>query len=134
MSAAPKPLLHADCTEISCFFCFFLMIRRPPRSTLFPYTTLFRNTLLGNRGARFDSSESLATGTSVFKASRAVLLGGDGSFLAARFRHKTVPKIFPDGAVFFQVDQDPDLAALLIGDELNSGHEFSALQVVSIEQ
>src|ERR1039457_7107480 len=26
----------------SCFFFFFLMIRRPPRSTLFPYTTLFR--------------------------------------------------------------------------------------------
>src|SRR2546430_11196046 len=25
-----------------CFF--FLMIRRPPRSTLFPYTTLFRST------------------------------------------------------------------------------------------
>src|SRR6266550_8420955 len=25
---------------IACFF--FLMIRRPPRSTLFPYTTLFR--------------------------------------------------------------------------------------------
>src|SRR6266571_1514019 len=25
------------------FFCFFLMIRRPPRSTLFPYTTLFRS-------------------------------------------------------------------------------------------
>src|SRR2546430_10298955 len=29
---------------ISCFF-FFLMIRRPPRSTLFPYTTLFRSGL-----------------------------------------------------------------------------------------
>src|SRR2546430_15819270 len=27
---------------IYCFF-FFLMIRRPPRSTLFPYTTLFRS-------------------------------------------------------------------------------------------
>src|SRR6202030_4651775 len=29
----------------SCVFClvFFLMIRRPPRSTLFPYTTLFRS-------------------------------------------------------------------------------------------
>src|SRR5687768_18233455 len=28
-----------------CLFCsfFFLMIRRPPRSTLFPYTTLFRS-------------------------------------------------------------------------------------------
>src|SRR5712664_4675289 len=25
-------------------FLFFLMIRRPPRSTLFPYTTLFRST------------------------------------------------------------------------------------------
>src|SRR5256886_17183044 len=25
-----------------CLFFFFLMIRRPPRSTLFPYTTLFR--------------------------------------------------------------------------------------------
>src|SRR3712207_9194272 len=24
--------------------CFFLMIRRPPTSTLFPYTTLFRST------------------------------------------------------------------------------------------
>src|SRR6201990_3696691 len=25
------------------YHCFFLMIRRPPRSTLFPYTTLFRS-------------------------------------------------------------------------------------------
>src|SRR5258705_13912279 len=30
----------------SCIpFFFFLMIRRPPRSTLFPYTTLFRSPL-----------------------------------------------------------------------------------------
>src|SRR5215813_14559980 len=29
------------CSSSSCFF--FLMIRRPPRSTLFPYTTLFRS-------------------------------------------------------------------------------------------
>src|SRR2546422_11497966 len=28
-------------------FFFFLMIRRPPRSTLFPYTTLFRSRVLG---------------------------------------------------------------------------------------
>src|SRR5690348_17425486 len=27
--------------DIFCFF--FLMVRRPPRSTLFPYTTLFRS-------------------------------------------------------------------------------------------
>src|SRR2546429_2143780 len=31
---------------MSCRF-FFLMIRRPPRSTLFPYTTLFRSVVWG---------------------------------------------------------------------------------------
>src|SRR5258708_12435300 len=31
------------------FLFFFLMIRRPPRSTLFPYTTLFRSTNPGLR-------------------------------------------------------------------------------------
>src|SRR2546429_6669987 len=36
------PTLLQICT-ISFFF--FLMIRRPPRSTLFPYTTLFRSRL-----------------------------------------------------------------------------------------
>src|SRR2546426_10062838 len=30
-----------SCTHV--LFFFFLMIRRPPRSTLFPYTTLFRS-------------------------------------------------------------------------------------------
>src|SRR5258708_32090690 len=30
----------------SFLFFFFLMIRRPPRSTLFPYTTLFRSSSL----------------------------------------------------------------------------------------
>src|SRR5260370_32048391 len=29
--------------SLACIFFFFLMIRRPPRSTLFPYTTLFRS-------------------------------------------------------------------------------------------
>src|SRR3712207_7449960 len=31
--------------ELLCIAFFFLMIRRPPRSTLFPYTTLFRSVL-----------------------------------------------------------------------------------------
>src|SRR5437773_8759478 len=31
------------CPSLHSYF-FFLMIRRPPRSTLFPYTTLFRST------------------------------------------------------------------------------------------
>src|SRR2546430_5843918 len=36
-------------SEIPLHTFFFLMIRRPPRSTLFPYTTLFRS--LGRRDA-----------------------------------------------------------------------------------
>src|SRR5256885_14587460 len=32
------------------FLFFFLMIRRPPRSTLFPYTTLFRSLAHGQHG------------------------------------------------------------------------------------
>src|SRR2546422_11146101 len=35
-------------------FFFFLMIRRPPRSTLFPYTTLFRSAFAGFRLGRVD--------------------------------------------------------------------------------
>src|SRR5438132_6942015 len=36
------------------YFFFFLMIRRPPRSTLFPYTTLFRSEAGVGRGRRED--------------------------------------------------------------------------------
>ena len=44
-----RSLIHFEFTfvygvrECSNFILFFLMIRRPPRSTLFPYTTLFRS-------------------------------------------------------------------------------------------
>src|SRR3712207_7401513 len=36
-------------TVLMCYI-FFLMIRRPPRSTLFPYTTLFRSGRCRRRG------------------------------------------------------------------------------------
>src|SRR2546430_13259421 len=41
-------------------FFFFLMIRRPPRSTLFPYTTLFRSVDLAghDRRPRLDLRET----------------------------------------------------------------------------
>ena len=32
-----------QCGATGCWLFFFLMVRRPPRSTLFPYTTLFRS-------------------------------------------------------------------------------------------
>src|SRR6201998_3332932 len=43
-------------------FPFFLMIRRPPRSTLFPYTTLFRSV----RAQSFRGNASTA-GTPIWK-------------------------------------------------------------------
>src|SRR5262249_61579750 len=43
----PYVILHPSLLflslSLSMFYLFFLMIRRPPRSTLFPYTTLFRS-------------------------------------------------------------------------------------------
>src|SRR3712207_9070414 len=36
-------VLPALASSLYVRFFFFLMIRRPPRSTLFPYTTLFRS-------------------------------------------------------------------------------------------
>ena len=40
--------------------CFFLMIRRPPRSTLFPYTTLFRSSSIGPGATNMVTSAALA--------------------------------------------------------------------------
>src|SRR5258708_39224523 len=40
----PSPSTGGSAPSLpSLFIFFFLMIRRPPRSTLFPYTTLFRS-------------------------------------------------------------------------------------------
>src|SRR5437667_3089045 len=48
------------CTDyafhISFIHFFFLMIRRPPRSTLFPYTTLFRSSTWVGRRTRTEAS------------------------------------------------------------------------------
>src|SRR5438045_5554442 len=45
-------------------FFFFLMIRRPPRSTLFPYTTLFRPAARHNRaGLRFGLCQGVRQGS-----------------------------------------------------------------------
>src|SRR2546429_4542728 len=40
------------------YFFFFLMIRRPPRSTLFPYTTLFRSIIGTYVGGFYDGTGS----------------------------------------------------------------------------
>src|SRR2546430_12019928 len=72
-----------NATGRAILFFFFLMIRRPPRSTLFPYTTLFRSGLcahvrrrrLGARGrARGDRD---GRGHAAGARARPLLGGGD---------------------------------------------------------
>src|SRR2546429_1320384 len=41
---------------------FFLMIRRPPRSTLFPYTTLFRSVASGAAHVRVEEGQAPGSG------------------------------------------------------------------------
>src|SRR4030065_885373 len=43
-----------------CCSFFFLMIRRPPRSTLFPYTTLFRSCCSGWEFCLLESGRSIS--------------------------------------------------------------------------
>src|SRR3989449_11655859 len=45
LTAVTVTLVYFCSDQLDCFF-FFLMIRRPPRSTLFPYTTLFRSSIV----------------------------------------------------------------------------------------
>src|SRR2546422_5945684 len=63
-------------------FFFFLMIRRPPRSTLFPYTTLFRSghgvvgVLLVDTDLRFQARPIQGDGWVIVGAPK--VWGGDG--------------------------------------------------------
>src|SRR5205814_8546851 len=50
----------SDYTNLYLIF-FFLMIRRPPRSTLFPYTTLFRSLWPGRSPKKWRICASLRT-------------------------------------------------------------------------
>src|SRR2546426_11152325 len=78
---------------------FFLMIRRPPRSTLFPYTTLFRSQVAAvKRGAAlalFVDGQQAGSGSApefTTTAARDCALGGNphfggNEFLAGTFSH-----------------------------------------------
>src|SRR5438876_9678095 len=57
-------LLLSLYTQHYLIFFFFLMIRRPPRSTLFPYTTLFRNAIWARGPASVYSADGLFSPTS----------------------------------------------------------------------
>src|SRR3712207_7437585 len=66
------------------FEFFFLMIRRPPRSTLFPYTTLFRSSADQGRPPRQLAAQGDSAGRHL---ARPPVRAGD----AARVRRSPVP-------------------------------------------
>src|SRR5258708_3059464 len=56
----PRTDLHSyDSDYLGASNFFFLMIRRPPRSTLFPYTTLFRSHGSIDRRTHVDNTSRL---------------------------------------------------------------------------
>src|SRR3712207_8830596 len=59
------------------------MIRRPPRSTLFPYTTLFRSVFVGGDAGR--SSSSGMNNTYVGTAAGATNLQGSGNVFLGNY-------------------------------------------------
>src|SRR3989442_3738506 len=77
---------------------FFLMIRRPPRSTLFPYTTLFRS---GNTVAEF---AGVAASLEIFGLSRYATVPPAAVFvwwLVVYGSYRRVEKVFLAASLFY---------------------------------
>src|SRR3712207_9215320 len=67
---------------------FFLMIRRPPRSTLFPYTTLFRSVL----DPRFGTAGFAVTDLGGDEYLADVAVQADGKIVVAGTSERPVPE------------------------------------------
>src|SRR2546422_4659438 len=86
------------------------MIRRPPRSTLFPYTTLFRSSRIA--------------------PSRLGLLGGSASAVVGFFR-RVVPRAAVGDALFFSNDEkQTDRKST----RLNSSHGYISYAVFCLKK
>src|SRR2546430_5592261 len=83
------------------------MIRRPPRSTLFPYTTLFRSLLVGLpvvHGHRFTRPEHERIDAELFQRSEEHTSDSSHSQISyAVFCLKKKKKIHPDGGIQLHV-------------------------------
>src|SRR5438132_13358186 len=76
------PHLRSSSLLPLCSF-FFLMLRRPPRSTLFPYTTLFRSRLGPRAVVLLDDAAVLLRVRRQLAREEPVALRGDGPLLRA---------------------------------------------------
>src|SRR5262249_61730105 len=59
-----KVLYWSSCYILRTYLFFFLMIRRPPRSTLLPYTTLFRSAVQPDIEAERKKRDEIEAGKS----------------------------------------------------------------------
>src|SRR3989454_3116901 len=83
------------------FFFFFLMIRRPPRSTLFPYTTLFRSVTEG-RG----EVTSVAHNPNLSLDIKGKVSAQELAVIVARFAPKSLLPAGPAGLMGLQGEAD----------------------------
>src|SRR5258705_7721805 len=102
-------------------FFFFLMIRRPPRSTLFPYTTLFRSHFFAGRLERTEGIVAVNLAKKVNKGLRApgnVALGDRESTPL-----NSSPLSISDAVFFFKKKKEPESVATLSpeGDSISEG-------------
>src|ERR1039457_7454139 len=88
---------RADAVPSSGSLC-FLMIQRPPRSTLFPYTTLFRSQKREtDRSAIFESHTRLHCGVRFFQIGRHTSeLQSPCNIVCRLLLEKKNKKIFPE--------------------------------------
>src|SRR3712207_3890252 len=81
-----------------CFLFFFLMIRRPPRSTLFPYTTLFRSQALARYWATDYDLRRVETRLNALPQFTTEIDGVDIHFIHVRSPHSdALPLIMTHG-------------------------------------
>src|SRR5258708_12906750 len=80
-------LLH--CSFVTYLFIFFfLMIRRPPRSTLFPYTTLFRSS--GHCGEHYLFGERRPPGRELLADDELISTRGDRKSTRLNSSHQII--------------------------------------------
>src|SRR5258708_35602920 len=90
------------------YFFFFLMIRRPPRSTLFPYTTLFRS--------QFNQRADNTNGIAMLLSFPDFLLGLPAGPVGAGGNGTTLSNIFFSGVVAGTPD---------VGERASAAHLFA---------